>query len=129
MPGSARKVTTDSTDATDLSDAANGAASSASLSKAWRDGRTLASQSSALQTEASAVIHIHSIRVIGGYSFSVGSCWVLIHKRIGIIEESMKPCFRKNACATFSGRSVSSVIRRKFFFLAKSIACSRSLLP
>ena len=64
------------------------------------------------------------------YSFdSVPSFWVLIHKRIGIIEESTKPCFRKNACATFSGRSVSSVIRRKFFFFAKSIACSRSLLP
>src|SRR5215470_5281673 len=60
---------------------------------------------------------------------SLPSFCVLIHKRIGIIEESTKPCFRKNACATFSGRSVSSVIRQKFFFFAKSIACSRSLFP
>src|SRR5206468_11508916 len=56
-------------------------------------------------------------------------CCGAIQRRMGIIEESTKPCFRKNACATFSGRSVSSVIRRKFFFFAKSIACSRSLLP
>ncbi len=80
-------------------------------------------------TEASAIIHIRSIRVIRDYSFPVCSCCGVIHKRIGIIEESTKPCFRKNDCATFSGRSVSSVIRRKFFFFAKSIACSSSLLP
>src|SRR5262249_11603327 len=52
------------------------------------------------------------------YSFdSVRSFWALIHRRMGIIEDSTKPCFRKNAWATFSGRSVSKVIRRKFFSL------------
>src|SRR5438270_364282 len=53
----------------------------------------------------------------------------VIRSRIGIIDDSANPCLRKNSWATFSGRSVSNVIRRKFFCRANSIACLSSFAP
>jgi len=43
---------------------------------------------------------------------------------MGIIADSKNPWRLKNACDLISGRSVNNVMRRKFFFRAKSMAYS-----
>ena len=49
--------------------------------------------------------------------------------RIGIMDDSEKPCRRNSSWERSSGRSVNRVRRRKFFCLVKSIACCKSFDP